>query len=155
MRKFNKIFGILFICLCLLTSLCACYIDLSDNDFGNIQGNNNNNSNNNDNNDSEETENGENDENDDMTDTGTPVSSEGLYFALNEGGQSYTLVNATECTAEEVFITTYNDMPVTAITEGVFAGNTTMKKLTLGDSIEKLGEVFTANMNLTEVTIGA
>lgn len=81
-----------------------------------------------------------------------PESSEGLIFELNEDGESYTLIDASNCTDENVVISTHRGLPVTKIAAKAFPtitttnGNTTsfsgmhFNSISIGDSVTTIEE---------------
>lgn len=71
---------------------------------------------------------------------GVRSSSEGLLFEMNSDGVSYTLVGKGTCRADEVFIDTYNNLPVTAIADNALY-QSNCKKVTLGNSVTSIGEM--------------
>ena len=66
--------------------------------------------------------------------------SEGLSYALNEDGESYSVVGSGYCTETHVSIPNYYDQkPVTAIADYAFYHSITLVELTISKNIEKIG----------------
>lgn len=62
--------------------------------------------------------------------------SEGLEFTLNSDGKSYIVTGIGTCTDVDLIIPgTYKDLPVLAIGENAFKGNTDIKSLSTGKSV--------------------
>ena len=150
-KTIYKLLCIFILCslLCMSFASCMEITTPSDSEHGNNNNNNNNNTNNNNNNN-----NNQNDNEDDNKEEIKSNSTDGLYFALNADNASYTLVDANQCTEEEILVDYYNNLPVTAISATAFNKNKTMKKLTLGDNVTDFGMIFFGNQTLTDVTLG-
>ena len=89
------------------------------------------------------------------TQPAAPTSSEGLEFALNEDGQSYTCTGIGTCTASEIVIDTYNGLPVTKIGQSAFQNNSSITSVTLGDNVKFIELVaFGECASLRSVTLG-
>lgn len=149
-KTIYKLLCVLLVCsfLCICFASCMEITSTPDPDRGGNTNDNNNNDKPDDN------EDGDIDGGDDNEEEIKSNSTEGLYFALNADNASYTLVDANQCTAEEVLVDYYNNLPVTAISATAFTKNKTMKKLTLGDNVTDFGMIFFGNQNLTDVTLG-
>ena len=82
-------------------------------------------------------------------------SSKGLEFKLNKDEKSYTLAGIGTCEAENIVVDYYNGYPVTEIARNAMSRTSSIKTLTIGDSVTKIGEMsFYGCENLTEVKIG-
>ena len=80
-------------------------------------------------------------------------STAGLEFRLNADGMSYTLVNGSNCTEENIVIDIYNGLPVTAIGDDALSWNHSIRTITLGASVRQIGwGGFRHCQNLTNVT---
>lgn len=89
---------------------------------------------------------------------GTTISalkSTGLAFELNSDKASYTLSGIGSCSDTFVNVpNTHNGLPVTAIKNEAFRGNTTITGIVLTNNITTIGQnAFTNCSNLTNITI--
>lgn len=74
------------------------------------------------------------------------LASEGLEFALNDDGQSYSVVGIGECLDNNLIIpSNYNDLPVTAIADKAFQGCVSLKSVEIPESINSIGSSSFAN----------
>lgn len=68
------------------------------------------------------------------------VSSEGLEFALNADGKSYTMVGFGTCSDSEIIIDLYNDLPVTAVKIINKFIEVEARSIILGNSVTSIGD---------------
>ena len=86
----------------------------------------------------------------------------GLKYSYNTGQKSYTLTGIGSSTSDTIVIpdtvrlvATSVEMPVTAIADGAFKGNTKIKSVTMGDNIVSIGaSAFEGCTSLTELNLG-
>lgn len=97
------------------------------------------------------------------TDGVTPVSwgkepnySFGLAYSLNEDGAGYTVVGIGNCIDKKIVIpSTHDGLPVTAIGENAFNGNTAITSVTIPDSVISIGNsAFNGCTSVTYAMIG-
>lgn len=98
------------------------------------------------------------------TDGVTPVSwgkepnySLGLEYSLNDDNAGYTVVGIGNCIDKNIVIlSTHDGLPVTAIGENAFNGNTAITGVTIPDSVISIGNsAFNGCTSLTSVLIGS
>ena len=91
-----------------------------------------------------------------LADMATIPASEGLEFALNEDGQSYSVIGIGTCTDIDIVIPNkYEGLPVTAIGGEAFYNCTGLTSITIPDSVTSIGSsAFSCCSGLTSVTIG-
>ena len=83
-------------------------------------------------------------------------SSQGLEYALNEDGKSYSVAGIGTCTDTDIIIpSTYQGLPVTSLGYGAFAVCSSLTSITIPDSVTSIGYgAFTNCSSLTSITIG-
>lgn len=82
-------------------------------------------------------------------------STSGLKFALNEDGQSYTLVGKGSCTATDIVIDGYKGLPVTKIGYAAFENDKKITKVTIGDGVKHIDMyAFSMCSAITSVSMG-
>lgn len=82
-------------------------------------------------------------------------STKGLEFKLNKDEKSYTLAGIGTCKEENIVVDYYNGYPVTEIARNAMSRTNSIKTLTIGDSVTKIGEMsFYGCEKLTEINIG-
>ena len=110
-------------------------------------------SNNQNNNSQNEPENEENKE-PSWTIENLPESSVGLEFELNDDGKSYTVTGIGTCTATDIVIGKYDNLPVTSIKADAFYDCKGFTSVTIGNSVTSIGEqAFRNCTGLTSITI--
>ena len=88
---------------------------------------------------------------------GTRKVSDGLEYKLSSDGRSYTVTDIGSCTDTDLIIpATYNDLPVTAISNNAFDFVTSLTSLTLPDSITSIGSMaFYGCTGLRQIDLGS
>lgn len=88
--------------------------------------------------------------------TVTYYPSEGLEFALNSDGQSYSVTGIGTCTDTEIVIPdTYEGLPVTSIGKQAFRDCSNLTSVVIGNSVTSIGDYAFQNCtSLTSVVIG-
>lgn len=82
------------------------------------------------------------------------TQADGIVYVLNSDGESYTLRDATNCTAREVTVGIFNGLPVTAVGKEAFFGNRTVEKIALSDAVRFVGDrAFYGCSSLTEIRL--
>ena len=88
-------------------------------------------------------------------DCGSEKSSEGLIFQLNENHNHYALVGYDENVTENVYISTYNGMPVFSIDFEAFKDCTTIKNVYLSTQVRSIADnAFWGCTNLESIYLG-
>ena len=81
-------------------------------------------------------------------------STEGLDFKLASNGKSYELIGIGTCTATDIFVDSYNGLPVALIGYESFYENSTIKSVVFGDNVKTIsGSAFEEASALTSVKI--
>ncbi len=82
-------------------------------------------------------------------------TSEGLAYTLNSDEQGYSVSGIGECADTDVVIpATYNGLPVTAIGNSVFRDCTSLKAVTIPDSVTNIGNyAFSGCSNLEKMAV--
>jgi len=88
------------------------------------------------------------------TGCGGKQSSEGLLFTLNADGKGYTLSGLGTCTAQDIVVDIYENLPVTKIADGALKDAKAMRSIFIGASVKSIGkEAFSGCTSLTELTV--
>ena len=83
-----------------------------------------------------------------------PQSSNGLTFELNGDGEGYTVTGIGTCTATDLVIGKYNDLPVTKIRYEAFRGCSAITGVTIGESVTAIeSSAFYGCTALSAITI--
>ena len=83
------------------------------------------------------------------------TSTDGLDFKLASSGKYYELIGIGTCTATDIFVDSYNGLPVAGIGDSSFKKNSTIKSITFGDNVKTIsGSAFMDASALTSVKIG-
>ena len=84
------------------------------------------------------------------------ISSQGLEYALNEDGVSYSVTGLGTCTDTELVIpSTHEGLPVTAIADEAFFNCESLTSVVIGDSVTVIGvSAFGDCYNITNAVIG-
>ena len=80
-----------------------------------------------------------------------------IRYTLNKDKKSYTASSLWQSSLTEAIIPdTYMDLPVTAIANGLFTGNTMIRRVTIGNNITSLSSgAFQNCTSLEEITLGS
>ena len=80
----------------------------------------------------------------------------GLKYTLNQDGKSYSVEKGTCTDTEIVILSVYNGKPITRIADKAFYDCTTLKSVTIPDTVTSIGDnAFVRCTSLTTVTIPA
>ncbi len=94
---------------------------------------------------------------DNTADEGSEIGTNGLAFKKTLDGRYYTVVGIGEYTSEHLVIpSTYNGVLVESVSDGAFAGNVSIKTLTVESGVKKIGaSAFSGCTSLTGVHIAS
>ncbi|MBO5286872.1 MAG: leucine-rich repeat domain-containing protein [Clostridia bacterium] len=86
---------------------------------------------------------------------GANATSDGLEFVLNKDGNSYSLLSIGTCTSKKIVVpSTFEGKPVTAIVDEAFKGASSVKSITIPNSVSSMGKgIFAECTSLEKVTV--
>ncbi len=87
------------------------------------------------------------------TGCGAYISTDGITYTLNEGGQSYTCTGGSFAVSDIFIAAMYNGKPVTRIADRAFAGKDLLRSVSIPDTVTHIGEQAFQETNLTSITL--